>query len=88
MPKAIAMTLRKRVAALIIKALLSASPDKVIRTSPVPDAHMIRDMIAPMCLRISDHRIFLIANGAADRTADTAINDRRWLTGIREPIGT
>lgn len=52
MPTIIARTLIASVIALINIALPRAAPESVIRTSPVPDAHMTSDIIAPEYLRI------------------------------------
>lgn len=52
MPAIIARTLIASVIALMNNALPRAAPESVIRTSPVPDAHMTSDIIAPEYLRI------------------------------------
>lgn len=71
------------------KALFSASPDSVMRTRPVPDAHSISDIMAPRYLRMAGlYHLRLAASGAADMTVVIAIIDRLWLTGINEPNGT
>lgn len=45
-----AITLIVKVTALMIRALLSAAPDRVMSTRPVPDAHRTNDAIAPKYL--------------------------------------
>ena len=47
------MTLIVNVTALIIRALFSAAPDRVMSTRPVPDAHRTSDAIAPKYLLMS-----------------------------------
>ena len=44
------MTLIVNVTALMIRALFSAAPDRVMSTRPVPDAHRTSDAIAPKYL--------------------------------------
>lgn len=44
------MMLIVKVTALMIRALLSAAPDRVMSTRPVPDAHRTNDAIAPKYL--------------------------------------
>lgn len=88
-PSAIATTLIPSVATLINIALLSASPDRVMSTRPVPEAHRTRDAIAPKYLLITGlYHFFLEAMGAANMTVVITIKARRSRTGMVEPSGT
>ena len=51
-PRTMATMFTNKVATLMNNAFSRVSPDKVIRTNPVPDAHSSSDVIAPKYLRI------------------------------------
>jgi hypothetical protein len=78
-----------RVVTLIIRALDSVGPDRVMRTSPVPDAQRSMETITPRYLRMGQiyHFIRVVA-AAAIVTAARVTRVLRVDTGTLEPMGT